>query len=85
MWINLPNILCGILSLLAAFSALILPETLNKTLPQTVEDTEQMGLAWYVCLPNYFHLQTNFLTIEFSHKSRTKIEMHRLYYAWQSS
>ena len=32
----------------------MLPETVNKTLPQTTEDTEQMGLAWYV-----FHSLTN--------------------------
>ncbi|CAF4680516.1 unnamed protein product [Rotaria sp. Silwood1] len=45
VWINLPTVIYGLLSLLAAIFALILPETLNKTLPQTVEDTEQMGLA----------------------------------------
>ena len=28
----------------------MLPETLNKTLPQTIEDTEQMGLSWYAFL-----------------------------------
>ena len=28
----------------------MLPETLNKTLPQTIEDTEQMGLVGYVAL-----------------------------------
>lgn len=41
-----PIVLYGILSLSAAFSVLMLPETSNKTLPQTIEDTEQMGLAW---------------------------------------
>ncbi|CAF4570874.1 unnamed protein product, partial [Rotaria sp. Silwood2] len=45
VWINLPTILYGVLSLLAALFVLILPETLNKSLPQTIEDTEQMGLA----------------------------------------
>ncbi|CAF3777726.1 unnamed protein product [Rotaria socialis] len=48
VWINLPSVLYGILSLIAALSVLILPETLNKNLPQTIEDTEQMGL---VCIP----------------------------------
>ena len=48
IWINLPVVLFGILSLIAAFLVLMLPETLNKTLPQTIEDTEQMGLSWYV-------------------------------------
>jgi hypothetical protein len=38
----------GVLSLIAAFLILMLPETLNKTLPQTIQDTEQMGLRWYV-------------------------------------
>ncbi|CAF1160979.1 unnamed protein product [Adineta steineri] len=45
VWINLPVVLFGILSLIAAFLVLMLPETLNKTLPQTIEDTEQMGLS----------------------------------------
>jgi OCT family organic cation transporter-like MFS transporter 4/5 len=50
VWFNLPTVIYGILSLIAALFVLILPETLNKTLPQTIEDTEQMGLAWYVYL-----------------------------------
>ncbi|CAF1507703.1 unnamed protein product [Adineta ricciae] len=45
LWINLPTLLFGILSLVAAFLVLMLPETLNKTLPQTIADTEQMGLT----------------------------------------
>ncbi|CAF3495220.1 unnamed protein product [Rotaria sp. Silwood1] len=50
LWINLPTVLFGILSLIAAFLVLMLPETLNRTLPQTIEDTEQMGLTWYVII-----------------------------------
>ncbi|UJR32678.1 hypothetical protein I4U23_020138 [Adineta vaga] len=46
LWINLPTVLFGVLSLVAAFLILMLPETLNKTLPQTIADTEQMGLSW---------------------------------------
>ncbi|CAF4660479.1 unnamed protein product, partial [Rotaria sp. Silwood2] len=45
LWVNLPTVLFGILSLFAAFLVLMLPETLNRTLPQTIEDTEQMGLT----------------------------------------
>jgi hypothetical protein len=56
LWINLPIVLFGILSFIAAFLVLMLPETLNKTLPQTIEDTEQMGLSWYEFLVFYLHL-----------------------------
>ncbi|CAF1263887.1 unnamed protein product, partial [Adineta ricciae] len=44
VWINLPTVLFGALSLIAALAVLMLPETLNKPLPQTIQDTEQMGL-----------------------------------------
>ncbi|CAF1464326.1 unnamed protein product, partial [Rotaria sordida] len=46
LWINLPTVLYGIVSLVGALVVLMLPETLNKPLPQTIEDTEQMGLVW---------------------------------------
>ncbi|CAF4076424.1 unnamed protein product, partial [Rotaria sordida] len=45
LWINLPTVLYGIVSLVGALVVLMLPETLNKPLPQTIEDTEQMGLV----------------------------------------
>ncbi|CAF0776174.1 unnamed protein product [Adineta steineri] len=45
LWINFPTVLFGILCFVAAFLILMLPETLNRTLPQTIEDTEQMGLS----------------------------------------
>ncbi|CAF0776156.1 unnamed protein product [Adineta steineri] len=45
LWINFPTVLFGILCFIAAFLILMLPETLNRTLPQTIEDTEQMGLS----------------------------------------
>ena len=54
VWVNFPTVLFGTVSLAAASLVLMLPETVNKTLPQTTEDTEQMGLAWYV-----FHSLTN--------------------------
>ncbi|XP_023211273.1 organic cation transporter protein-like [Centruroides sculpturatus] len=41
---TLPLILNGILCIAGAFAALILPETLNKHLPQTIEDGENMGI-----------------------------------------
>lgn len=44
----LPIILYGIVSLIAAVMALLFPETLNRTLPQTVEDVDRMGLVLYV-------------------------------------
>jgi hypothetical protein len=37
-------ILYGIISLLAGILALIFPETLNRPLPQTVDEVERMGL-----------------------------------------
>jgi hypothetical protein len=49
----------------AALFILILPETLNKTLPQTIEDTEQMGLVWYGYLIDFSTLQTSFLLSKF--------------------
>ena len=42
--IGLPVTLCGIVSLFAGIVASIFPETLNKPLPQTVEDVEDLGL-----------------------------------------
>jgi hypothetical protein len=60
VWINFPTVLYGILSLIAALLVLMLPETLNKPLPQTTEDTEQMGLTWYVYSTNKTNLQIKF-------------------------
>ncbi|XP_023211267.1 organic cation transporter protein-like [Centruroides sculpturatus] len=40
----LPLTLIGILSILGALICLILPETLNVHLPQTIEDGENMGI-----------------------------------------
>ncbi|CAF0834845.1 unnamed protein product [Adineta steineri] len=44
IWIYLPIVLYGIVSLISAILALMFPETLNKSLPQTVEDVERMGI-----------------------------------------
>ncbi|CAB3375688.1 Hypothetical predicted protein [Cloeon dipterum] len=43
VWKPLPLIVIGTLALLAGVSSLILPETLRKTLPETIEDGEQFG------------------------------------------
>ncbi|UJR16153.1 hypothetical protein I4U23_003064 [Adineta vaga] len=47
IWINFPIVLFGILSLIAGIVALIFPETLNRPLPQTVRDVENMDLPLY--------------------------------------
>lgn len=39
----LPFILFGALSIAAAILGLLLPETLNRELPDTLEDSENMG------------------------------------------
>ncbi|CAF0964964.1 unnamed protein product [Rotaria magnacalcarata] len=44
IWINLPVLLYGIVSLIAAVLALMFPETLNKPLPQTVAEAERMSM-----------------------------------------
>lgn len=43
MWTPLPLIIFGVMALLSGTSALILPETLNKTLPESIEDGEKFG------------------------------------------
>jgi len=43
IWIHLPLLLYGIVSLIAALLALMFPETLNKPLPQTVAEVERMA------------------------------------------
>lgn len=42
IWIHLPALLYGIVSLIAAILALMFPETLNNALPQSVQDVEEM-------------------------------------------
>lgn len=41
----LPPVILGILSFLGALSCLLLPETLNKSTPVTLEDGEKFGLG----------------------------------------
>lgn len=43
IWSPLPLIVFGVMALVSGTSALILPETLNKTLPETIEDGENFG------------------------------------------
>ena len=39
-------LLFGFSALLAGISSLILPETLGRPLPESIEDGEKIGLAW---------------------------------------
>lgn len=43
IWRPLPEIVLGLLLLLGSFVCLFLPETLNRTLPVTLEDGEKFG------------------------------------------
>lgn len=45
----LPEIILGVISLVGACLTLLLPETLNRTLPISLEDGEQFGINdhWY--------------------------------------
>ncbi|KAK9506077.1 hypothetical protein O3M35_008076 [Rhynocoris fuscipes] len=47
VWTPLPLLIFGILALLSGTSALLLPETLNRKLPESIEDGETFGN----CLP----------------------------------
>ncbi|XP_046399311.1 organic cation transporter protein-like isoform X2 [Ischnura elegans] len=40
---SLPYIVFGLMALIAGFSSLVLPETLNQNLPDTVKEAEQLG------------------------------------------
>ncbi|XP_064652461.1 organic cation transporter protein-like isoform X2 [Lineus longissimus] len=43
VWEPLPTLLFGILSIMAGLLALLLPETLNRQLPETLEEGEKLG------------------------------------------
>ena len=43
LWEPLPFVLFGILAIAGGLVALILPETLGKNLPETIEEGEQFG------------------------------------------
>jgi MFS transporter, OCT family, solute carrier family 22 (organic cation transporter), member 4/5 len=42
-WRPLPLLVIGILALSAGLMSLMLPETLNRKLPETIEDGEKFG------------------------------------------
>ncbi|CAF3395814.1 unnamed protein product, partial [Rotaria sp. Silwood2] len=44
LWIHLPILFYGSVSLIAALLALMFPETLNQPLPQSIDDVEKMNL-----------------------------------------
>ncbi|XP_073978691.1 organic cation transporter protein-like isoform X2 [Rhodnius prolixus] len=46
VWTPLPLIVFGVLALSSGTLALILPETLNRKLPETIEDGESFGNMW---------------------------------------
>ncbi|CAF3130323.1 unnamed protein product, partial [Rotaria sp. Silwood2] len=46
VWLYFPIVVFGLTSVIAVAFVAICPETFNKPLPQTIEDVEQMGLAW---------------------------------------
>ena len=43
LWEPLPFVLFGVLAIAGGLVALILPETLGKNLPETIEEGEQFG------------------------------------------
>lgn len=45
----LPELILGFLSILGAVTCLFLPETLNRTLPVTLDDGEQFGENERIC------------------------------------
>ncbi|CAF1379636.1 unnamed protein product [Adineta ricciae] len=47
IWMNFPTVLFGVVSLVAGIAALVFPETLNKPLPQTIDDIESMNLPLF--------------------------------------
>ena len=47
---QLPQLLCGILALLASFTLLLLPETLDKPLPVTVDEAEELHQRYNIRL-----------------------------------
>lgn len=48
-WTAGPEIVLGVLLVLGAISCLFLPETLNKTLPVSLQDGENFGEDEHVC------------------------------------
>lgn len=49
--LTLPLIIMGTMLVIGGACSLLLPETLNKHLPQTLEDAEEAGLDFFACCP----------------------------------
>lgn len=43
IWQPLPLLIFGVLALIGGLMSMVLPETLNKKLPETIEEGEQFG------------------------------------------
>ena len=43
IWAPFPSLVFGLMALIAGLTTFILPETLGRKLPDTIEDAEQIG------------------------------------------